>query len=67
MLQGTFIINNTAPLRRERTYRVFHGFITTQLEMTQDVISDNRVMKLQPQSGTNKTALKNTVCEIKHK
>ncbi len=41
--------HNTAPLRREGTYRVFHGFTTTQLEMTQDVISDNRVMKLQPQ------------------
>jgi len=49
--------HNTAPLMREGTYRVFHGFATTQLEITQDVIGDNRVMKLQTQSGTNKTAL----------
>jgi len=49
--------HNTAPLRREGTYRVFHGFATTQLEITQDVIGDNQVMKLQTQSSTNKTAL----------
>jgi hypothetical protein len=57
MLQGTFIITTPHLLRREGTYRVFHGFTTTQLEMTQDLIGDNQVMKLQTQSGTNKTAL----------
>jgi hypothetical protein len=49
--------HNTAPFMREGTYRVFHGFATTRLEITQDVIGDNRVMKLQTQSSTNKTAL----------